>query len=263
MYGATKGAVTSSPGPSPSRARRSASGCNAICPAGDAVHELHGRGGLDVPAAQRSRSPSDVGAMHPLGRPITAEDCAEAAVYLVSDQRVQRHRGAAAGRRRVRRTMTATERRARPARPRRAAASSSTSAAATTRHSGGGYDDDPYPSWHELREQAPVHAGIVHELTGYHRATRSSTACRIPDRPHFSAFSYEACDAAYRDPRCSPRRRPRSRSTPTEPSACTNSMLSMGGAAAPALPRAGAAVVRARKGPVVDRQLDRARRCTR
>jgi enoyl-[acyl-carrier-protein] reductase (NADH) len=23
--------------------------------------------------------------MHPLGRPITAEDCAEAAVYLVSD----------------------------------------------------------------------------------------------------------------------------------------------------------------------------------
>ena len=24
--------------------------------------------------------------MHPLGRPITAEDCAEAAVYLVSDR---------------------------------------------------------------------------------------------------------------------------------------------------------------------------------
>ena len=32
---------------------------------------------------------------------------------------------------------------------------------------GGGYTDDPYPMWHELREQAPVHAGIVHELTGY------------------------------------------------------------------------------------------------
>jgi enoyl-[acyl-carrier-protein] reductase (NADH) len=26
-----------------------------------------------------------VGAMHPLGKPILAEDCAEAAVYLVSD----------------------------------------------------------------------------------------------------------------------------------------------------------------------------------
>ena len=26
------------------------------------------------------------GGMHPLGRPITAEDCAEAAVYLVSDR---------------------------------------------------------------------------------------------------------------------------------------------------------------------------------
>jgi enoyl-[acyl-carrier-protein] reductase (NADH) len=28
---------------------------------------------------------SGVGSMHPLGRPILAEDCAEAAVYLVSD----------------------------------------------------------------------------------------------------------------------------------------------------------------------------------
>ena len=31
------------------------------------------------------------------------------------------------------------------------------------------------------------------------RATGSSRACRIPTVPHFSAFSYEACDAAFRD----------------------------------------------------------------
>ena len=33
----------------------------------------------------REQMANGVGSMHPLGRPITAEDCAEAAVYLVSD----------------------------------------------------------------------------------------------------------------------------------------------------------------------------------
>ena len=42
--------------------------------------------GMTCPSeAHRSRWPQGVGSMHPLGRPITAEDCAEAAVYLVSD----------------------------------------------------------------------------------------------------------------------------------------------------------------------------------
>ncbi|MQY27548.1 cytochrome P450 [Nocardia aurantia] len=64
---------------------------------------------------------------------------------------------------------------------------------------GGGYSDDPYPAWHRLRAQAPVHAGTVHELTGvaeplvFHGLPH-------PDRPHFSAFGYEVCSAAYRDP---------------------------------------------------------------
>ena len=70
-----------------SRARRSASACNAICPAGMPYTDFMAAGG-------HGRCPtSDAGAgragtsapMHPLGRPITAEDCAEAAVYLVSD----------------------------------------------------------------------------------------------------------------------------------------------------------------------------------
>jgi cytochrome P450 len=65
-------------------------------------------------------------------------------------------------------------------------------------HSGGGYTDDPYPRWHELREQDPVHEGIVHELTGY-PGDAMFQGLPFPDRPHFSAFSFEACDAAFRD----------------------------------------------------------------
>jgi cytochrome P450 len=64
-------------------------------------------------------------------------------------------------------------------------------------HSGGGFTDDPYPSWRELREQAPVHEGIVHELTGY-PGDAMFQGLPFPDRPHFSAFSFEACDAAFR-----------------------------------------------------------------
>jgi cytochrome P450 len=65
-------------------------------------------------------------------------------------------------------------------------------------HSGGGYTEDPYVSWHALREQAPVHEGVVHELTGY-PGDWFFQGLPYPDRPHFSAFSFEACDAAFRD----------------------------------------------------------------
>jgi cytochrome P450 len=63
---------------------------------------------------------------------------------------------------------------------------------------GGGYEEDPYPTWHRLRARAPVHPGIVHELTGYERP---AVFAGLPyaDRPHFSAFSYDACEAAFRD----------------------------------------------------------------
>jgi cytochrome P450 len=65
-------------------------------------------------------------------------------------------------------------------------------------HSGGGYTDDPYPKWRALREQAPVHEGVVHELTGY-PGDWFFQGLPYPDRPHFSAFSFDACDAAFRD----------------------------------------------------------------
>lgn len=62
---------------------------------------------------------------------------------------------------------------------------------------GGDYTDDPYPIWRELREQAPVHEGTVHGLTGY-PGDPFFHGLPFPDRPHFSAFSFAACDEAYR-----------------------------------------------------------------
>ena len=64
--------------------------------------------------------------------------------------------------------------------------------------SGGGWAEDPYPVWRELRERAPVHEGIVHELTGY-PGDAMFQGLPFPDRPHFSAFTFGACDAAFRD----------------------------------------------------------------
>ncbi len=63
---------------------------------------------------------------------------------------------------------------------------------------GGDYVDDPYPVWHALRESATVHEGTVHELTGY-EGEAMFHGLPYPDRPHFSTFSFEACDAAYRN----------------------------------------------------------------
>jgi NAD(P)-dependent dehydrogenase (short-subunit alcohol dehydrogenase family) len=59
---------------------------NAICPAGMPYTNFMAAGGLAGPAGAGEDLARQVGAAHPLGRPITAEDCAEAAVYLVSDR---------------------------------------------------------------------------------------------------------------------------------------------------------------------------------
>ena len=64
---------------------------------------------------------------------------------------------------------------------------------------GGAFQEDPYPIWARLREQAAVHEGIVHELSGVQEPFFFH-GLPFPDRPHFSAFTYEACDAAYRNP---------------------------------------------------------------
>ncbi len=64
---------------------------------------------------------------------------------------------------------------------------------------GGDLTEDPHPRWTELRASGPVHPGTVHELSGID-ADLFWHGVPEPDRPHFSAFSYAACDQAHRTP---------------------------------------------------------------
>ena len=86
VYGATKGGVHQ-------LTRAVAIECapfdirvNAICPAGMPYTNFAAAVGLEASGSELEQIAQHVGSMHPLGRPITAEDCAEAAVYLVSDR---------------------------------------------------------------------------------------------------------------------------------------------------------------------------------
>ena len=94
-------------------------------------------------------------------------------------------------------------------------------------YTGGNYHDDPYPIWHQLREQGPVLPGTLHELTGC-TAPYFFHGLPYPDRPHFTVFDYETCMVAYRNPEVF--------SSSAEPVdmengqlGVANSMLSMGG----------------------------------
>jgi cytochrome P450 len=93
---------------------------------------------------------------------------------------------------------------------------------------GGAYEEDPYPIWHRLREQAAVHPGVVHELTGLD-APATFHGLPEPDRLHFSAFSYEACDHAYRNDEVFASSAD-AVDVKTGELTLTNSLLSMGGA---------------------------------
>ena len=94
-------------------------------------------------------------------------------------------------------------------------------------YTGGAYHDDPYPTWHRLREQGPVLPGTLHELTGSSDALFFH-GLPFPDRPHFTVFDYETCMVAYRNPEVFA-----SSSAPVDigsgPLSVVNSMLSMGG----------------------------------
>lgn len=86
VYGATKGgvhqltkAVAIEGAPFGIRA-------NAICPAAMPFTNFSNPGGLPRPDLDVEAVSRAVGPMHPLGRPILAEDIAEAAVYLASDR---------------------------------------------------------------------------------------------------------------------------------------------------------------------------------
>jgi NAD(P)-dependent dehydrogenase (short-subunit alcohol dehydrogenase family) len=59
---------------------------NAICPGAMPYTGFMAAGGMQLPADQIEQVAQAAGAGHPLGKPITAEDCAEAAVFLCSDR---------------------------------------------------------------------------------------------------------------------------------------------------------------------------------
>lgn len=93
---------------------------------------------------------------------------------------------------------------------------------------GGHFHHDPYPLWHDLRERGAVHQGTVHALSGVEDDLMFH-GLPYPECPHFSAFTYAACDAAYRDPETFASSAEAVNLEGGEPGP-TNSMLSMGGA---------------------------------
>jgi len=85
VYGATKGAVHQLTKAVAVEAAPFGIRVNAICPAGMPYTNFMAAGGMDTSSVDIEQIAQHTGSMHPLGRPITAEDCAEAAVYLCSD----------------------------------------------------------------------------------------------------------------------------------------------------------------------------------
>jgi NAD(P)-dependent dehydrogenase (short-subunit alcohol dehydrogenase family) len=86
VYGATKGAVHQLTKAVAIEGAPLGIRVNAICPAGMPYTGFTAAGGLEATPEQTEEIAKHVGTMHPLGRPILAEDCAEAAVFLVSDK---------------------------------------------------------------------------------------------------------------------------------------------------------------------------------
>jgi NAD(P)-dependent dehydrogenase (short-subunit alcohol dehydrogenase family) len=85
VYGATKGAVHQLTKAVAVEVAPFGIRINAICPAGMPYTGFMAAGGMEVKGDDLDAVAAHAGSMHPLGRPITAEDCAEAAVYLCSE----------------------------------------------------------------------------------------------------------------------------------------------------------------------------------
>jgi NAD(P)-dependent dehydrogenase (short-subunit alcohol dehydrogenase family) len=84
VYGATKGGVNQLSRALAVEEAPFGIRVNAICPAGMPYTGFMAAGGMSVSGDDLEAVAAHTGSMHPLGRPITAEDCAEAAVYLCS-----------------------------------------------------------------------------------------------------------------------------------------------------------------------------------
>jgi NAD(P)-dependent dehydrogenase (short-subunit alcohol dehydrogenase family) len=86
VYGASKGAVHQLTRAVAVEGAPFGIRCNAICPAGMPFTNFMSAGGMDTSQLDLEAIGKQVGSSHPLGRPITAEDCAEVAAFLVSDR---------------------------------------------------------------------------------------------------------------------------------------------------------------------------------
>jgi NAD(P)-dependent dehydrogenase (short-subunit alcohol dehydrogenase family) len=86
VYGATKGGVNQLSRALAVEEAPFGIRVNAICPAGMPYTGFMAAGGMSVSGDDLEAVAAHTGSMHPLGRPITAEDCAEAAVFLCSDR---------------------------------------------------------------------------------------------------------------------------------------------------------------------------------
>lgn len=85
VYGATKGGVLQLTRAVAVEAAPLGIRVNAICPAAMPLTGFMAAGGLQVDETAQAGIAEKVGSQHPLGNAISAEDCAEAAVYLCSD----------------------------------------------------------------------------------------------------------------------------------------------------------------------------------
>lgn len=85
VYGSTKGGVHQLTKGVAIEAAPHGIRVNAICPAGMPYTGFMAAGGMPGVVEPGSQAAQRVAASHPLGRAITAEDCAQAALYLCSD----------------------------------------------------------------------------------------------------------------------------------------------------------------------------------
>jgi NAD(P)-dependent dehydrogenase (short-subunit alcohol dehydrogenase family) len=86
VYGATKGAVHQLTKAIAIECAPHGIRANAICPGAMPYTGFMAAGGMRVPDDALEQVAQAAGAGHPLGKPITADDCAEAAVFLCSDR---------------------------------------------------------------------------------------------------------------------------------------------------------------------------------
>ncbi len=225
VYGATKGAVHQLTRAVAIEAAPHGIRVNAICPAGMPFTNFMAAGGGMAPSsADIDKVAQQVGSQHPLGPAHHGRGLRGGGRLPVLRPGGQHHRRPPSGRRRLRGPMSDTRQVLDLDRVRKLFDLAGNYHA----HNGGNRREDPYPVWHALRDRAPVHEGTVHELSGIQEDI-SFHGLPSPDRPHFSAFSWAACDAAYRDAGTFASS---SEAVDLEGGGVspTNSMLSMGGA---------------------------------